>query len=130
MENIIKATKKSIYRFVNGQDTEKYILAISDDYRCMDKIISILMLGDSPIGRDVVQIDGNFGSKFVHCEMVTYCKRDQIGEKVGEISDELMEKIEDKIIRGLGILKTVRAEKTFYEIAYNNLLNKVVSNQG
>ncbi len=130
MENkvLTKAMKRNIYRFVNGEDNKKMVLVVSDDFRCMDRMVNILMLGDAPVGRDVVQIEGKNWTKYVHCEMVTYCKREQLGELIGEISEEQMEEIEEKIAVGLGIHKTLKAERDFYQDAYNNLLNKVVVN--
>lgn len=135
----VKTKRGCVYKFLdkNGNDTDKYVLVISDDYRCSDNLISILMLGDVNKGRDAVEISGKkLGSKYVHCEIVTYCNHTQIGDFVMKLSSNHMNKIDSIILKGLGLnnktledLDFYKAQYKFYKNEYNKLIDKITSNK-
>lgn len=103
-QELVPAERGYIYEFIEKDGTHKNdILVISSEGRKYDKIISILMLSDNPAGYDVVSVKYNGRKRFVHRELVTYCRRDRLGKKLCKVSDKVIREIEDGIIRGLGL---------------------------
>jgi mRNA-degrading endonuclease toxin of MazEF toxin-antitoxin module len=125
----VVAKRGHIYEFDDGKSTDKrYVVIISADFRSTDKMVSTLMLGDSHIGHDVVPIDvQSLGcTKYLHCGMVTYTKRDILGNDIGELSAEKMKEVEDRICEELDLRQDVQMTANFYEKAYEDLLAKVL----
>ena len=121
-----KFKRQNVYEFNDGKGIRRYALVISNDYRCADNILSILMLSSNPNGRDVVQVNGIFGTYYAHCELVTTCGREQLGKNCGKISDKTMDAIERQIMKGLDLDNDVIKERDFYKTAYESLVNKLI----
>ncbi len=98
------AERGSIYEFIERDGSVKnHVVVVSSKKRMYDKIISILMLGDSRAGYDVVQVKFNQMTKYVHVGMVTYCGRDRLGKRVGEVGAGKMRDIEYLLHDSLGL---------------------------
>ena len=96
------AERGCIYEFIEKDGTVKNeVLVVSSNARSMDKMISIIMIGDSPAGHDVVPVEYNGKNRYVHSELVTYTNRARLGNKLCKISDDLLDKITKVMIRGL-----------------------------
>lgn len=121
--------KGHIYKFDNGHiDGFRYVLVVGSEHRAADKMVSILMLGDTGIGHDVVKLSvpEHKIPFFVHCGMVTYTRREFLLEEVCEIPEEKMNKIERIMANELDLLAGVVEKARFYENAYNEVLDKLV----
>ncbi len=126
---IIKALRGHLFEFDDGKNPAKrYVLVVSSDARCTDKLVNVIMLGDSNRGRDIVKITNpNFESdKYVHCGMITYTKRDYLVREVGSVSSETMREVDKVISREFSIMEDVSAKANFYENAYKELLDRCV----
>lgn len=118
------ANRGCVYEFLekDGQ-IKNYVLVISGQQRATDKLITILMLGDSPAGADVVKIDFKGESKYIHCGMMTYCARVKLGHCVMTLDDYLMNRIDKELAKQLGLV----ADDSHYKELYDNLLDKIVA---
>lgn len=126
MEN--KCTKRGqVYEFLDRSEESmrRYAVIVSNENRCMSKIINILLTGLSPVGDDVVPVVINDKQKFLHCGCVTYCRKEKIGEYVGELDAETMEVIDCALKEALGLVTTEKYEKLLAE--YNNILEKALA---
>jgi len=124
---IIPADRGCIYEFIETDGTVKnYVLVISSNIRSMDKLISILMLGDSKSGFDVIPIDLMGSIKYVHCGLVTYAARARLGKKIGMVNMDVMGIIDNEIRRNLGIENT---DMVSYKSLYEDLINKITSKE-
>ena len=104
---------------------------VSDDSRSSDTFLSILMLGDSSKGRDVVEVDTYAtGKRYVHCGMVTYVKRELLTEHVTNVDEETMHRIDMTLARELGIENDYAVQAHLYRKMYNELLDKLVNKIG
>lgn len=126
---VTEAKRGYIYEYDDDKfDGVRYVLVISSDTRATDKMVNTLMLGDSNLGHDVVSITNDiFGTKYVHCGMLTYSRRAFLTKEVCKISDEEMENIENTLCRELSLREYLVAEKNFYKKMYKDLLNKLVN---
>lgn len=125
----IEAKRGHLFEFDDGKNPAKrYVVVVSSDARCTDKLVNVIMLGDSNKGRDVVKITNpNFESdKYVHCGMITYTKRDYLVNEVGVVPSETMQEIDKVISREFAIMEDISAKANFYENAYKELLNRCV----
>lgn len=125
----IEAKRGHLFEFDDGKNpVKRYVVVVSSDSRCTDKLVSVIMLGDSNKGRDVVKITNpNFDSdKYVHCGMITYTKRDYLVKDVGVVSLETMQEIDKVISREFAIMEDISTRASFYETAYNELLDRCV----
>lgn len=97
-----------VYEFLEKDGTHKNdVLIVSSDGRAYDKIVSIIMIGDDPSGYDVVPIKYSRITRYVHRELVTYCRRDRLGKSICKISDKTMTDIDLGLVRGLGLSEYV-----------------------
>lgn len=98
------AKRGYIYEFLEKDGSYKNdVLVVSSDGRGYDKIISIIMLGDNPSGYDVVKVNYDGRTRFVHRELVTYCARARLGKCICKVSDKVMADIDTGLARGLGL---------------------------
>lgn len=132
----VKAERRGVYKFLesDGSWGGKYCLVVSGSHRVSDRIISILILNEygdgSVVGSDVVciRIEG-FGLYYVRCGLVTYCKRNRLGEMVHKMSKNSMRKINEQILIELGLKNNPRFsavdDEPDYEKLYKDLLSSV-----
>ena len=123
----IEAKRGSIYTFCDacGNPTGNYVLVISDDSRSRDKYVSILMFGDSDLGPDVISYEIRPQIvKYLHCGMVSYTSRDKLGKCVGQLESDDMQKVDQMILRQLGLV-----ERVDYKVLYEELINKLIANK-
>lgn len=128
----LEARRGYIYEFDDGKNINKrYVLVVSNDTRATDKMVSVIMFGDSNLGHDVVAIthEGIGGTKYIHCGMLTYTKRDFLVREIGSITTEEMEKVETVVCGQLALRENVVVELNFYKCLYQELLNKVVAGE-
>ena len=125
---VAEAKRGHIYVFDDGKNLiKRYVLVISNDTRATDRMVSIIMFGDSNLGHDVVKVTNDvIGVKYLHCGMLTYTKREFLIEEVGVLSSEDLQKVEHVISRELALNEHIEAELTFYKNAYRELLDKLV----
>lgn len=98
------ARRGHIFEFLEKDGSHKNdVLVVSSEGRAYDKVISIIMIGDNPSGYDVVSIKYNGKTRYVHRELVTYCRRDRLGKCICKVSDKVMDDINLGLIRGLGL---------------------------
>lgn len=118
------ATRGAIYEFLEKDGTTRnFVLVVSSQARATDKIISVLMLGDSPAGFDIVEIPFMDTTRYVHCGMVTYCGRTRLGRKMDIVDPEIMRKIDAQLAKDLGI---PISDDSFYKDLYENLVDRLV----
>lgn len=115
----------NIYEFINkdGEPNGK-ALVISSQKRCRDNLVSILKLSPVGNGTDAVAIAYNSQEGiywYVHCGCVSYAYKDKLGKRTGEVSEQKMREIDDRIREQLG-LDGIASYKDLYE----DLLQKVV----
>lgn len=126
---VTEAKRGHIYRFDDSKNSyERYVLVVSSNTRATDRIVSVIMFGDSFLGHDVVKITSEeIGVKYLHCGMLTYTKREFLVEEIGQISTEELKAVENTLCHELSIREDVVAELNFYKDAYENLLDRLVS---
>lgn len=118
------ATRGAIYEFLEKDGTTRnFVLVVSSQTRATDKIISVLMLGDSPAGYDIVEIPFMGTIRYVHCGMITYCGRTRLGRKMDIVDPETMRKIDTQLAKDLGI--TI-SDDSIYKDLYENLIDRLV----
>lgn len=95
--------RMGVYRFMEkgGIWDGKYVVVVSADHRKHDRFASIIMLtnGNEMGGNDSVGVVLPIGTFWAHCGMVTYARRDRLGEKVCSVGA----KTRKKIARMIGI---------------------------
>ena len=125
---VAEARRGHIYEFCDGKNTNRrYVLVVSSNTRATDKMVSVIMFGDSSLGHDVVKVTNEeIGVKYLHCGMLTYTKREFLVEDIGTISAEELKQVEFILSRELSIREDVVAELNFYKNAYTDLINKLV----
>lgn len=118
------AERGCIYDFIESDGAVKnQVLVVSSKKRSNDRMISIIMIGDSQMGYDVVKVCYNGQRRFVHCGMVTYCSRDRLGRKICSVGNKTMDDIDFLLADQMGL----NAEKSiFYKEMYENLLDRVM----
>ena len=115
------AHRGCVYRYHtdNGEDTGRYAVVVSAAGREREKIVSILLLSDyHTYGDDEVVVKVKGIPRYLHCNYVTFCKRYQLGKKVGSLSSIAMMRAEAKMARQLGIVQRERQdfEKLYYDL--------------
>ena len=96
------AERGCIYEFKEKDGTIKNdVLVVSSNARSMDKIISIIMVGDNPAGHDIVPVTYDNRERFIHSELVTYTLRSRLGKKICKIPDTSMSLVTKSMLRGL-----------------------------
>lgn len=130
------AERKGIYKFIesDGNWGGKYCLVVSAGDRMKDRIISILMLSDNlnKFGRDCVDVPISDSETMVaRCGLVTYCRRDRLGEKVYTLSKHTMRRINRAIEIELGLVnrnEEIPTNGLDYKAMYKGLLNYIADN--
>lgn len=105
-ENVVEyrtsAERGCIYEFKEKDGTIKNdVLVVSSNARSMDKMISIIMIGDNPAGHDIVPVKYNNRERYIHSELVTYTVRSRLGKKICKIPDKSMNMVTKSMLRGL-----------------------------
>ena len=111
-----------IYKFndTEGNDLKRYALVVSSEERKYDNVVSIILLSDNRCYQgDEVKIRVNGIDYYAHCGNVTYCKRYQLGTKVGICEPIIMMRIDAKIPGQLGLDASERQD---FETLYYDLL--------
>lgn len=133
----IIAERRGIYKFLesDGEWKGKYCLVVGANDRKRDRIISILLLSSDGVtnyGRDCVDVPlSTHEARFVRCGMLTYCKRNMIGEKVFQISRHTMACVMQQIKIELGLVDRshtapeVEDEVPDYKKMYEGLLDYI-----
>lgn len=125
IEGLQAAENGVIYEFIEKDGTtNKKVLVVQNDKRTEDNLISILMLGTRKGASDTIPIKIEHEVLYVHCGMITYCKRVYLGKKAGRVSKDTMDRIRNSIAFQLGIENGSNYD---YKEMYDHLLNKVVS---
>lgn len=93
-----------IYEFIEKDGSHKNdVLVVSSEGRAYDKLISTIMVGDNPKGKDIVPISYNGRKRYIHSELVTFAKRERLGELVAVLPMEAMAVIDEGLAQGLGL---------------------------
>lgn len=127
---LLNAKKGYIYEYDDGKSEEKrYVLVVSSDTRAKDRLVNTIMLGSSNLGHDVVPItyEALGETRYLHCGMITYTKREFLVKEIGKISPEDLKKVESTICYELSLREDVVAQMNFYKNAYEDLLAKVMN---
>lgn len=96
------AERGYIYEFKEKDGTIKNdVLVVSSNARSMDKMISIIMIGDNPAGHDIVPVEYNNKKRYIHSELVTYTVRSRLGKKLYKVPDDSMALVTKSMLRGL-----------------------------
>ena len=122
MEKFLTAADRGyIYEFLeaDGVCNDKYCLVVSSQKRAYDNIISILMLSDSRAGLDVVKCNFQGKTKYVHCGLVTYLKRERLGTRVCPFPKKAMDTVDLLIANELGLDKE---KGLIYKSLYEEIL--------
>lgn len=113
-----------IYDFIERSgEIKNKVLVVSNQDRAQNKIVSIIMLGSSMLGHDVVPIKIEGQEWAVNCGLVTFCARDRLGRKHGKIPDKKARAIEDMIAQELGLVINERVD---YKTLYESLIDKLI----
>lgn len=129
----IKAERRGIYRFIenNGEYKGKLALVVSNADRSSDRFVSILILKEeSSPGLDVIGVTiPDWGDYYMHCGLVTYCKRTNLGDPVYKLSKEGMKRINRQIKMELGLENRSRngllEDDIDYEKLYKDLIKTI-----
>ena len=115
------ADRGYIYEFLESDGTcnDKYCLVVSSQKRAYDNIISVLMLGDSRAGLDVVKCNFQGLTKYVHCGLVTYLKRERLGKRVCPFPKKAMDTVDLLMANELGL---DREKGLIYKSLYEEVL--------
>ena len=126
----ISAKRGFVYRFTDDHAkwTDKYVLVVSSDSRRTDKLVSILVLGDSSAGEDVVPVKvPNVGTMYAHCGMITYIGRQLLSEEICQVAKATMTQINHMMLKQYGLVDEATLVKyNHYQTQYENLLDKLI----
>lgn len=126
MRNITK--RGGIYKWREGMTDEKNVLVVSSDSRGNERFVSVLMFGNSSVGKDVVEFNyeslGDY--KYVHCGMLTYVLREEMADQPFVTAREKTMAIVDRhLCSQLGIVaEDTLAELRFYKRKCDELIEK------
>jgi hypothetical protein len=119
-----------IYKWHEGFQDERFVLTVGADSRGNERMITVLMFGNSGVGRDVVEIRNNLlkDACYVHCGMVTYVNRQDLSEfPLVKISDKKIAQVNKQLCIQLGITnEETMIELDFYKRKYNELFEKLI----
>lgn len=119
-----------IYKWHEGMLDERFVLTVGADSRGNERMITVLMFGNSGAGRDVVEIRNNLlkDTCYVHCGMVTYVTRQDLSEHpLVKISDKKMAQVNKQLCIQLGITNDeTMIELDFYKRKYNELIERLI----
>lgn len=126
------AKRGYIYKWREGMPDERNVLVIGSNIRGNERLISVLMFGDSPAGKDVVRIENDLlgDNCYLHCGMVTYVNRLEMAENpFGKINSKKAAQIDRQLCIRFGITnEDVLAELRFYKRKFNELIEQVINN--
>lgn len=118
-----------IYKWHEGLSDERFVLVVSADNRGNEKLINVLMFGNSWMGRDVIEINNKLlgETRYLHCGTVTYVNRNDMSEhSIAQVSEGKMLKVDKLLSVALGITKDdVLAELNFYKRKCDDLIEKI-----
>ena len=127
-----------IYQFLEKDGScKKYAIVVSADYRKSDRFISIITLTNPDetkdnFRRDSIGITTPMGDFTIHCGMVTYLRRDRLGNMVFKVGKKTRSRINTMISFELGITDRpgnydldIDNKEPDYKLLYNQLLSKI-----
>lgn len=130
--------RKGIYEFTNNSGNYSGLcLVVSGKHRSRDRYISIIQLKsvdeDGAFHNDELGLRLPDGREFwVHCGMITYLRRDLLGNMVHKISDQTMKRVNLGIMQELGLSKKteriVDDGEPDYERLYKDLVCMLTNN--
>lgn len=105
--NAPRVLRGEVHRYSNASGWSAYCVVVSANHRAKDKYVSIISLtsaeGDIHFQGDEVMLSLPDGGYWCHCGMITYMRRDRIGEFVCHASAEEMRNIDLAIMQEFGI---------------------------
>lgn len=123
-----KAIRGGVYDFVNATGDYKGIcIVVGGDHRSNDKYVSAISLSpcdaDTGLHNDEMGLRLPDGREFwVHCGMITYIRRDRLGDMIYKVSDATMKRI------GVGIKHELGLDDGMdYEKLYRDLINTIAN---
>jgi hypothetical protein len=128
------AERRGIYEYTNAGGTYSgYVIIVGGNHREYDKYVSGISLSacevDSGAHGDELGIRLPDGREFwVHCGMVTYFRRDRLGELVHKVSKQTMRRINEGIKMELGLsqkLEIMPSADPDYEKMYKDLIKTI-----
>ncbi len=123
------AERGTVYTWINEDNpraTFKYCLVVSGESRSKDAIISVLFVYSGyGKGFDNVDFEMNGEIYHVHGEMITYTGRQYLGEKLMQMPESSMYKIEEIMRRAIGL----EVEDSVYKELYDDLVGRIVKGE-
>ena len=114
----------TIYEFFEADGTVKnMVLVLQNEKRAEENLVSVLMLGTKKGGSDTVPIKLPDNTYYVHCGLITYCRRERLGEIVDYVDNALLTRIKNGVAWQLGL----SANNIDYKKLYEQLLEKVTN---
>lgn len=139
LNNAPAVERRGIYEYENASGTYNGLcLVVAGNHRQWDKYVSGISL--SPCDTDTGKHSDEIGLRlpdgrefWVHCGMVTYFRRDRLGEMVHKISKGTMGRINEKMKQELGLspkLEIMPDDEPDYEKLYKDLIRTIASWNG
>lgn len=104
--------RMGVYEFLEKDGSvQKYCIVVGADHRKHDRFISIVMLTDAEKERgyaDAIGIPLPIGDYWCHCGMVTYARRDRLGNKIAKVGNATRKKITKMIGIEMGVINDKR----------------------
>ena len=134
LKNAPVVNRREIYEYTNATGTYSGLCVIvSASHRERDKYVSAIALSpcdrDEGLHNDEVGITLPDNRRFwVHCGMVTYMRRDRLGELVHKISKQTMNRIGEGIKQELGLsskTEIIESDEPDYEKMYHDLIKTI-----
>lgn len=103
--NTMEHKRGEIWEYATSNEMEiKKALVVSADFRAKDRYISIIMLLDEAPDNEecIVPITTTGGVMYADCRMVSFARKDRIGNYLRTASEKEMKKIDEKIAMCLG----------------------------
>lgn len=129
-----EAEPRAVYRRTNSYGNEQLLLCVSGQYRRLENFVSVIFLTDAETdtgyhGDEVgIMVEGR--AYWIHAGMVTYVRRDQMGEKVAKLSKDAMKKVHRAMKQALGMENRPRdgahePPEPDYKALYEGLLDAI-----
>lgn len=133
MSESLQAKRGWLYRWHDdkAEYKDKYVVIVSAESRETDGIISMIVLGDSSAGNDVVPVKvPNLRTMYAHCGTVTYLAREKLTEEICQISKKTMKDINKQMLWQYGLVEESKiVEYNHYKEEYNNLIEKLLNGE-
>ncbi|MCD8083580.1 MAG: hypothetical protein LUE86_08795 [Clostridiales bacterium] len=125
----MEPTKRGwVYKWREGAADERRVVVVSPDFRGNEKMISALMFGSAPLGRDVVEVHNKaLGDDcYLHVGMMTYVKRTDLSDKpLFQLSERQLAHLNKQLCIQLGLCtEELMAELNFYQKKCNELIQQ------